>query len=85
MQSNDAEEMMRTLRERLLRDLGANHGKFMATHKNTPALVDGQIIRMISSSDRFASKLLFSWYLWRASPSPVHLPLLQHRKSECCP
>ena len=36
MQSNDAEEMMRTLRERLLRDLGANHGKFMATHKNTP-------------------------------------------------
>ncbi len=36
MQSNDAEEMMRTLRERLLRDLGVNHGKFMAASEGTP-------------------------------------------------
>jgi len=36
IQSNDAEEMMQTLRERLLRDLAANHDKFVAASENTP-------------------------------------------------
>ena len=36
MQSNDAEEMMSTLRERLLRDLAVNEGKFVAATDNTP-------------------------------------------------
>ena len=36
MRSNDAEEMMTTLRERLLRDLAVNQGKFVAAGNNTP-------------------------------------------------
>jgi anthranilate phosphoribosyltransferase len=36
IKSNDAEEMMQTLRERLLRDLAANHDKFVAASENTP-------------------------------------------------
>ena len=36
MRSNDAEEMMTTLRERLLRDLANNQGKFVAAGEGTP-------------------------------------------------
>ena len=36
IQSMDAEEMMENLRERLLRDLGANKGNFVAAKKGTP-------------------------------------------------
>ena len=36
MRSNDAEEMMTTLRERLLRDLAVNQGKFVAAGNTTP-------------------------------------------------